>query len=471
MVTEVERLKRELEEKSILAEAANIEVENVKAESTEAMEKVKSHVQRIQEQAEAEKEKADKAKIELTDKIAKLELDRKSEISKLQAVSRKALGDMKQMQEERRQLQAKFSEITEIKAALIKAQGERDLEKVKAEKAEEMMRKMEDVMKDAQEERARNQARITALENRNITMSRKMPCDRTNCDYSCGKDHHCGTPSLKPRRRSKSRNNRQDEAAEEAPTVANLASQAGVPQDKMQNLVNSQARAQVPRLPPRPERVLTSGVDICRNYHYGRVCMRGNLCKYAHRLVPANEMPPGAMAFNQAVSGIQKQAQQAQQPQGRQRSRSMSTGRQFPVPDYNPLHPDYEAIMASRNAAVANNGQSGNAREQTNGAGPALSNQPQQTEPTRPHLEQRPRASSEASASSGVMEARRNIQDSLTQQSSNKERMKALKDKAWKDSLESVMDMVSKSFPRSAEGRTQSRSTSAETSGSSTNLA
>ena len=500
--SELERIKTEMEEKAALAETAALEVECVKADSIQAMQQIQQHIERIEAQAKADKERADRLEAE-NDKLLG---GKRAEVQRLQAVNKKALGDLRQMSEERRQMQAQaqtsqvqLRELSEIKTALARAQGETEVERVKAEKANEIIKRMEEIAKDNQEDKARKDCRISALEHKIKIMTRQAPCDRPDCDMSCGKDHHCGTPSIRPaRRRSRSRNYRSG-SEDSIPTTANLASQAGVPAQRMQQLVSGQAQAS--RLPPRPHPNTgamkpSSGVELCRNYHYYKVCIRGSECRFAHELIPANANSPsrpqiqqgGSRAFNQAISDVQRQ--QGQQP----KPRSRSGGRQIPRAAYHPDHPDFEYMQArdemnqnqNQNQVIQANGlrqlanarfMTGNANEQIQGAqASAQNNVPQQDRPTgaRPKVSM-PTGSqgaagttppvAQASASSD-REARRTVANSLSQQASNQAQMRALRDTTWRNTMNNVVNMVSRAYqPTTAEVKTPSRSSSVGTSG------
>ena len=511
MNAEVERLKRDVEEKAVLVDSAALELESVKTDSMEAMHQIKSHVTRIELQARLDKEKAMRVEKELTDNLAMAEAqeritkenaeklekelndkmtkilgEKRAEGEKLHAVNRKSLSEIKMLQDERRQLQVKCDQVTEVRAALVKAEGERDFERLKAEKSEDMLKKMEDIVKGAQEERGRKEFRISALEHSNKILTRSQPCDKQpgTCDFTCGKDHHCGTPTIKTRRRSRSRGQNNSEVQ----TVANLASQAGVPVNRMQQLVDDQAQAQTvshgshqgpvqdrapARYPPKPSHV-SGGVQLCRDYHYLKVCVRGLDCKFAHEIFPANARKPqvqamgGARALNNALGGIQRQAAaQTHNQSSKPRSRSASTdGRRFVTPAYNPEHPDYEVFMANQASQVnrANNLSnpamvSGNATEQSHGASAAQKVEPQVVKPQL----MRPRAAS-SSVASDALEARRTVQETMAQQASNQARMRGLKNKAWKESLDSVVNLISNTYTTSVDDR---RSSSAETPDSS----
>ena len=539
----IEKYRMEINEKKLAAETATLELEAIKAESIEAMKQVQREVARIEKQAKADVEKAEKAEAEALARQAeavarqeKMEGERRAESERAAAAHRRTLGELKQLHEEKKQMHAQLqaqqsqcNEVTELKAALVKAQGEKDLEaekrkleKMKADKADEMVKRMEDILKDAQEEKAKKEVRNSALEHKIKIMKRQAPCDKPECDMSCGQDHHCGTPVYRSRRRSRSRNFRATSAPdmETVPTVANLATSANVPTEKMQQLVDqqgqsqgqsqaqAQAQAQAPRLPPRPNNRTQStggGVEICRNFHYYDMCVRGAHCKFAHELIPANALhliqqgqpqspqqrpqlqQGGGRAFTQAVNSVQKQAQQNPAPKQRSRSGSAPrTGnRPFVIPHYNRNHPDYEwAVerygLASQMPQVAM--PAGNANGQSSGAS-AVQNSVPQVQVIRPKLSQaqaqaqaQPQPAAPASipaastpaASSGNLEARRTVSNAISQQASNQARMNALKDSTWKSSMDNVLSMVAKAYrPNSAEEKTPSRNSSVGTSGSS----
>ena len=281
--------------------------------------------------------------------------------------------------------------------------------------------------------------------------------------------------------------------SEAVPTVSNLATAAGVPVNKMQTLVDNQKQAKYgqARLPPRSNNPYNSnGVEICRNYHYHKVCLRGVNCRFAHELVPANVMRTysqaqseasnsgavgGARALSNALGGIQRQPPPPLPPH-RPRSRSVSTERrQYVSPVYHPEHPDYERIMAmsandqtnqvnqaDQQANNVGNNLAGNATEYGNGAAHTQNSGPQVIRPTlviRPQLE--PRVRTVSTSASSDSEARRNIQQNMSQQASDQNRMRAMKDQAWKHSMDSVMNIISRTYTRPAGER---RNSSAETS-------
>ena len=490
---EMENLRAELANKMVLVNNATEEVKIVKDEAKAAMEQIHAHVERVEAQAEKDKQNAVKIENELQAKYQKLEGEKRSEIERIQAVSKKAVGEMKQMQDERKQMQAQYSEVTETRAALVKAQGERDLEKLKAEKADDMLRQLEVILREAQEQKTAKDTRISALEHRIKLMYKDLPCDRKDCDMSCGKDHHCGTPTIRSsRRRSRSR---RAGSESDVPTVANLASQAGTTVERMQQLVNDQAARLPPKLPPRPPKASHEAVELCRNYHYQKYCSRGDTCKYAHDLVPAFAMnrpviqEGGGRVFSQAVNSVQRQPQPQQH-----KPRSRSSGRAVPMPAYNRDHPDYAWIMEHRARAGNNGGQaqdqqqeqaqddntaSGNGPEQSLGAASAQVSQPRTVKPQISKLPMRARtvsvsaaastnsASASASASSDSLEARRMIYQSLNQQASTSAHLSALRDNRWRDSMTNVLSLVGRAYPSQAGEKTPLRSSSVETRGSS----
>ena len=115
------------------------------------------------------------------------------------------------------------------------------------------------------------------------------------------------------------------------------------------------------------------------------------------------------------------------------------------------------ANLAEGQASNSGN-MAGNANEQGRGTG-AAQTQESQIPVYKPQLVQRPRAAS-TSAASEVIQARREVQQTMTQQASTQARMKAMKDKAWKESLDSVLDMISNTYTTSVHERNGS---SAET--------
>ena len=487
--SELNRLKIHANEKEAIAESAALEVESVKAESLEAMNQIHAEVIRIEAKAKADMEKAAQVEAELIAKYEKLEGEKRAQIERLTAINKKALNDMGKMQ-------AQYQEIADIKAALVKAEGDRDLERLRADseaakaaKSDEMLKNLEAIMKDTQEEKAKKENTNSALRHKIKIMTSQIPCEKSECDFSCGKDHHCGTPTYRPRRRSRSRNNRDDS---NVPTTANLASQAGVTVERMEQLVQSQTAAnaqgacaldpktsQNPRMPPKPRMLNSSGVEICRNFHYQKICVRGPTCRYAHELIPANRMKDinlenrpqlqqgGGRVFNQAVAGVQRQqqTQQAQAAQTGARPRSRSTGRpanaDYMTPHYHWDHPDYERIMAMRSNSVAQ--PAGNANGQRPGASPVQNNQPQNIRPTLTDRPLLPRPRTQSTSAASETEARMNIRDSMEQQASASAQARALRDNSWRNAMDNVLNLVSRAYTESPEVRTPSRTSSAST--------
>ena len=104
----------------------------------------------------------------------------------------------------------------------------------------------------------------------------------------------------------------------------------------------------------------------------------------------------------------------------------------------------------------------GNVMEQSgNGASSVPAFQPQVL---KPQLTLRPRAAS-TSVASEVLEARKTVHSNMTQQASNQARMKAMKDTAWKESLDSVLNMVSKTYTNSADKKNSSAGTPGSSGG------
>ena len=501
--SELERIKIQLDEKEVIAQSAIIELNSVKTESKQAMNQIKDHVEGVEARAQADMEKAMKTEEDLKKKYEELEGKQRAQIERLTAINKKALSDMGKMQ-------AQYQEIAEVKAALVRAQGEKELEKLRADseaakaaKADDMLKKLEVIMKDTQDEKSKKENTNSALLNKIKLLTRQIPCERLECDFSCGKDHNCGTPTYRPRRRSRSRNG-QDSSV---PTTANLASAAGVPVERMSRLVSHQASVlnananndstpatQTPRLPPRPRLSSYSGtgVEICRNFHYQKVCIRGRNCKYAHELIPANALQQtqeqdrqdrqqaianrqaqaqgGSRAFNNAMAGIQSQPAP--------KTRSRSNGRQwvdYPPPEYHPDHPDYARIMAMRNndnmgnsnnsniANITNTAQmpAGNATGQSStGASSVLTPGPQTVRPvltSKPLPRSTSSATTRVNSASSEIEARRTIKETLDQQASAQAQLNALRDDSWRNAMDNMLNLVNRAFPNTPGERTPSR--------------
>ena len=398
-----------------------------------------------------------KAVLDKDAEIKKLEGEMRAEVQRLRAINTKAVNEIKA-------LNTSNAVITELKTNLVKVEAERDMEKFKAQKAQEAADKMENISRGAQQEKAQRDQRIEELEHRIKTMARQLPCGRENCDMSCGRDHHCGQGG--GRNRSRNRGQRRNHSAGPAPpipTVANLADAAGCSNDAMQQVVNGVVQDQNNRLPPHPRNSNLPPrppkgkkdwkVGLCHDFHYFKLCPRGDQCKNAHELVGANIVA-------RARDGTQPRVPQPSQPSA-PNPRARSAGRQLPAPAVNPDHPWFR----QNNSAA----QAGNVNGQRPGAAAVLPSVPQPLQPLqsagqppRPQLSgasaqgpfaPRPRSFSEAA--SGDAAARQTVRESMDHQASAGAQIKAMRTQAWKDTLDNAFGVSATVFPelRSPSGQ------------------
>ena len=402
------------------------------------------------------KESLDNLRKTHNDRVVKSEQEKRAEVERLKAINIQAVNDLKRMK-------VTSAVVTELKASLVKAEGEKELEKLKAEKAQDMVTKLEDLLKEAQVEKANYEKRNTDLLNSNRVLARSQPCNRENCDHGCGKDHHCGTVS----RRNRSRNRRRSSNSD-APTVANLADAAGSSVNSMQQVVdgvrtNHQQQA---RLPPRGPRTQSLNrhpkdwkVGLCHDFFNLKMCARGEDCRNAHQLIGANTM--AAMAKEQLA---------------RPRTGSLGTApSQQPVvpsakgfkPIPNPVfHPDHHLAKqlpqftqrVQQNQQIHQRKASGNGQGQRSGAATVQTPQPQQIQPQQnQHLAQ-PQVSQGASAQGPFQQAqvqqprtyseavsdraaRQTVRDSMQQQASTGAQISALEEDPWFAQMEDAYGM------------------------------
>ena len=402
---------------------------------------------------------------------AALELKRE-EIEKAKAESRLMVSETKK-------LQVSNNLVMELKTKLIKAESERDLEKLRAEKAMkaegqalESQKKLEKILEAAQVEREEKDTRIKNLENRNCSLVRKLPCGKEDCLRDCGREHHCGVGNTG---RSRHRNRRRVSEGE-IPTVQNLADMAGAPLEEMQQVVDS-VNLQG-RRPPHPRDRSNSKsrdqkpwkVIPCPDYHYRKLCPRGNQCKNAHILYGAKQVSKGHGNGGMNYDNLRPANYNAPKLK-------------FPQPDYHPEHPHYEWAMrlraqSERNRAIrdanieaSRQQASGNGNGQLMGP-PSVQDLPQARSSTQhqamnsPSLTQdqasgsdptvtqdqrfqselyRPRSFSEVA--SGSVAARATIQSTMRQMSSSREQLDAM-DEEWKREMDQAFNRLR--FPGSA---------------------
>ena len=438
-------LQAEVVRLTALVEAKNMKMEVVKDQAIKMVDQAKAHVDTVNAKAEMERQR-DNAEIQR----------RKAELRKLEA--------------EARQLQEAQLEASRLQAEITRLTAEKDLEKHKRERSDETAKKMEDMLAESQRDRADKDTRMRDLENRIRDMSHKLPCSRPACDHSCGREHHCNSG------RSRQRGPRNRSRGSSVPTVNNLATEAGVQVEDMQELVDEVQVQQQPRQvrvphPRQQQQAKPWKVIPCPDYHYKKVCVRGLLCKNAHELMGADEVARGRQRPSSLppASGLQRP-----QSQGRGAGKKKYTD-----PVYNPEHPHYnqwvQGVRASSQASLSQ--ASGNGSGQMNGVAPVRTQQPQQqmqpqqgqAQQVQPQLQQdqaqalpqsqpqpqpqsqvqdmRPRSYSEAtavstSASSGSVMARQTIQAAMTQQASTRAHLEEMEDPRWRAALEAARGSI-----------------------------
>ena len=419
----------------------------VKSQALEMVERAKVQVGKVKTQAE----------IEAQAKIESLEKFKRAEVERLRAINTQTMNELKKAREV-------HNETANLKAALVIAEGERDKEKHSATKANEMMAKLENIVREAQEDKAKNEKRISELEHSNKTMARKLPCGRENCDHGCGRDHHCGFGSSRNRSRNRGRRSRgnsegSDTSAPPIMTANNLAMQAGCSTEAMGQVINSVNNTLDPsRLPPRRPESKQAGkkgdkwkVRVCPNYAYAMCCPRGQECKNAHELVGAKDMAK----ITQGNPAIRPNVTQVQ-PRGK-----------IPLPSFHPDHPWASIMQQNGNTRPAQ--ASGNGSGQRAGAPAVQRMMPQgQAQMPAPTAQAQIRPSSFKEAVSGTAAARQIVGQSLSQIATEQSRLQAVQDPIWRDRIDSVFQEMVRSSQTSTNSPSQKSLPSTPMSGTNT---
>merc|ERR1711911_556029 len=116
---------------------------------------------REKEEAVTKMKTAEATLSELRGRLEKLEQERRTETERMKALNIKASSEMKKFQQT-------GTEIIELRSQLARAEVKRDKEKFQAEKSAELVAKLENIIKDSQEDRAIKEQRCKELENRNL---------------------------------------------------------------------------------------------------------------------------------------------------------------------------------------------------------------------------------------------------------------------------------------------------------------
>ena len=442
---EARRAREEIDDLKAAVTARDAHIKEVREHAKSIIEKAKNHVQSANSRAE-EKDKATDAK-------------KRAEIERLKAINTRTLDELKKVK-------VAGNLVTELKTSLAKVEGQRDLEKVKADKANEVANKLEDIVKEAQELKVRNEKRIDDLEHANRVLARKQPCGIIDCNQSCGREHHCGTGPG----RNRSRNRRQQVrgvSESDIPTVANLADRAGTSTNNMQQVVNTVSQNQV--IPHPRVQSLNRGMQgkakpwtviPCPDFFRNLLCPRGQKCRNAHELKGARDVAES----QRNPPPQQQQHQQPQQPQGGyiNNPNAGRSQRKLPAPAYHPDHPHYNMVQ---------NMMSGNANGQVMGA-PSVPMQAPQV-PQLPQLLPRataqpqpqgtarvnqpgsqPRTFSEVA--SGAVRARQTVSESLSQQASSRNQLLAVQNDNWREELDAIF-----AFPESPASAGSGRASAA----------
>ena len=425
------------------------ELKMVKAESLKLVNQASSHVESVRGQADQE--------IQL--KLRAAEQAKRAEVEHLKAINLRVVDELKKSKEGN-------NEIIGLKTALAKLEAQNDLEKHKAVKAENLVTKLEGFIRDAQTDKADKEVRIRELENRNKIQARQiqdqarlLPCKIVNCDFGCGKDHHCGSGRNRDRNQPQ---NRRRASESEAPTARNLAFEAGCSVENMNAVIHEQVQAQDQGHPqgyphhqqgqgqhlnPQAGRGRAKSkkdkkwrVTMCADWHRTMCCPRGYECRNAHQLIGAKDV-----AMAQSNDGkVQNKVTQI---------RPRQTERTVPTPAFHPDHPWAKLPPAQIQAQLQTSAQasaqapqaSGNEQGQHAGA-PAV-------------LPQAPRRTFKQAAS-GEAAARVTVKESLTEISSNKAQLEALNGTTWRRDLDKALAVMRRAFPGSLGSPTSSRTAS-----------
>ena len=129
----------------------------------------------------------DQAKDHMDKVNAKVEHERQRDVAEIKLKK----AEIEKLKAELRRLNNSETESVRLQAEVTRLTAERDLEKHKRERADDEVKRMENMLVDLQRDRADKDTRLRDLENRNREMAHKLPCSRPSCDFSCGREHHC----------------------------------------------------------------------------------------------------------------------------------------------------------------------------------------------------------------------------------------------------------------------------------------
>ena len=373
------------------------------------------------------------------------------------------------LRRESNEVKAIKTQNNDAKIEITRLVGELRTEKLKCGEGAKMLARLESVARDAQAVKVDTEKKVTDLEHKLKQVQMNQPCKIRNCEGDCGtSNHHCG----ERRGRSFLRNDTAIPRFGSVPTVNNLATEANLTEEQMNDVihmarptgqfrrenvrggsnrswtnrgrsvdgrgrsVDGRGRSSGPKKPPRGY-----VVEKCRWFYNPNIlyCPWGNDCWNSHSMQSA-----------QASRGDQGWRNDRPPPQEdgwrNDRPSSHEAGLPSITPAYHPNHPLYNAQPAIPvPAAAAQTPASGNEQGQSRGAASVQINRP----PTPP-----PRSHSYSSATrqeeSVSLEeaARRRVQETLNQRRSDRAHVQAMEDPGWTNLIAAAEETIKKSLPQ-----------------------
>ena len=347
----------------------------------------------------------------------------------------------------------------DAKVEITRLIGELRLEKQKCGEGAKMLSRLEAVARDAQVQRAEKEKKISELEHKLKAVSGNLPCKIRDCEGDCGtSNHHCGGR----RGRSMFRNDVMPPRFGSTPTVNNLATEANLTDEQMNDVINlarpasqfrrgsntrnwnnrgrsvdgrGRSRSTGPKKPPKGY-----VVEKCRWFYNPDIlyCPWGDQCWNSHSVQSAQE-------------SRSQQSNRSQDANWRDPRSAPERSNDLPsiTPAYNPSHPLFNEQPATPvpASASASASASGNENGQSRGAASVRISRP----PTLP-----PRFDSYSSATrqeeSVSLEeaARRRVQETLNQRRSDRAHVQAMQDPGWTNVMAAAEEVIRKNQPQSS---------------------
>ena len=327
-----------------------------------------------------------KTQIEAAEQAVQTEKQKdEAEVLRLRCEAKQAEAKIRRSQND---IKTILRQNSDAKLEISKLQGEIKAERVKVSESAKTISRLEQFMRNAQEDRVHKEQQISGLEHQVKNLRKKLPCNLVNCEGGCEREHHCNEKVEEiPRTQSA------------PPTIENLAAQANITVEQMRDIVNLAratpgtdanlgGRARKPgSRKPRPG----YRVERCRFFFNPelRVCPYGDECWNSHATVNLVSAQEEARAKRQG-----------------EKLRTYSESRVPRAPKFTPAyHPDHPEFGSKSQ-------QAGNEKGQMSGA-TSVQNE-------------RPRHYSESVTSEEA--ARLRVQDSIAQRRNDRTHLQATQD-------------------------------------------